>query len=431
MCVPGLPRDVELVQLYDGHGRPAGIADRPRMRAENLTHAATAVVVRDSFARVFVHCRTDTKDLYPGRLDFAAGGVVDAREDPDRAAVRELAEELGITDVPLELIRVARFTDDRTDYWGYCFTTTYDGPLRLQPEEVADGDWWTLDRLVAALDGAADTFMPDTAELLGDWLRDRLADRTPVPEQGWDSHAEIVEGSWLDRTARRPDVARLLEVETRLMPRLAARLPLTVPVPALLDTDPPRIRHRLVQGTPVDPARLTAEDGERVAGFLRALHDTPAHVWEGTGIARDTDRLPLLDEMAERVLPLLPSDLRSTGLALLDRCRDASYGSVLRHGDLGPQHVLVSDGRVSGVIDWTDVALGDQALDLAWLVNRTPAPFANALTSTYGATRDELARSRDWHRLGPWWEVHHGLTGGGDEFVTSGLEGTRERLRDI
>ncbi|HEX6150423.1 NUDIX hydrolase, partial [Nocardioides sp.] len=169
MCIPGLPRDVELVQLYDDHGRPAGTIDRARMRAENLTHAATAVVVRDSYGRVYVHRRTDTKDLYPGRYDFAAGGVVDAGEDPHHAAVRELAEELGITGAVLELVDVARYTDDHTDYWGYCFTTTYDGPLRLQPEEVAAGDWWTLDRLVAALDSAPGdgpgSFMPDTAGL--------------------------------------------------------------------------------------------------------------------------------------------------------------------------------------------------------------------------------------------------------------------------
>ena len=432
MCIPGLP-PVELVQLYDAAGEPAGTTDRRRMRAENLTHAATAVVVRDELGRVYVHRRTDTKDVYPGRFDFAAGGVVGAGEDPHHGAVRELAEELGITGVTLEPIRVARYTDDHTDYWGHCFTTTYDGPVTLQPEEVAEGGWWTLDRLVAALDAAPEdgpgSFMPDTAGLLGDWLRERLADRVPVAVPGWDSHAEVVEGTWLDRTGRRPDVAHRLEVETRLMPRLAPRLPLSVPVPALLDTDPPRLRHRLVPGTPIDPPRLRAEDGERVGAFLRALHDTPPEVWAGTGIAHDLDRLPALHEMAERVVPLLPEDLRSRGRDLVDRCADATRGVVLRHGDLGPEHLLVTDGRVSGVIDWTDVAVGDQALDLAWLVNRTPAAFADALTATYGATDDELARGHDWHLLGPWWEVYHGLHDGARTFVASGLEGAVERLR--
>ncbi|HEX6150856.1 phosphotransferase, partial [Nocardioides sp.] len=265
--------------------------------------------------------------------------------------------------------------------------------------------------------------------LLGDWLRDRLADRVPVTRQGWDSHAEIVEGTWLDRTARRPDVARRLETETRLMPRLAPRLPLAVPVPVLLDTDPPRARHRLVPGTPVDPRHLTADDGERVGSFLRALHDTPPDVWEDTGISQDSERIPQLDEMADRVVPMLPADLRASGRALLDRCREASYRSDLRHGDLGPDHLLVTDDRVSGVIDWTDVALGDTALDLAWVVTGPPVPFAEALISTYGATEDELARGRDWHLLGPWWEVWYGLNDGGDEYVTSGLKGARERLR--
>jgi aminoglycoside phosphotransferase (APT) family kinase protein len=271
--------------------------------------------------------------------------------------------------------------------------------------------------------------MPDTAGLLADWLRERLADRVPVESQGWDSHAEIVEGRWLDRTARRPDVAQRLEVETRLMPRLAPRLPLAVPVPVLLDTDPPRTRHPLVPGAPADPQSLTAADGEGVGAFLRALHETPAELWEDTGIARDSDRVDELDGMADRVVPMLPADLREAGRALIARCRQASYRSDLRHGDLGPDHLLVTDGRVSGVIDWTDMAVGDHALDLAWVVHGTPAPFAEALISTYEATPDELARGRDWHLLGPWWEVWHGLHHGGEEYVTSGLEGVRERLQ--
>ena len=51
--------------LYDERGRPCGSVPRSRMRAENLRHAATAVVVRDPLGRVYVHRRTDTKDVYP------------------------------------------------------------------------------------------------------------------------------------------------------------------------------------------------------------------------------------------------------------------------------------------------------------------------------------------------------------------------------
>ncbi|QZY28472.1 phosphotransferase [Nocardioides coralli] len=419
----------ELVQLYDADGDPAGTADRARVRAENLTHAATAVVVRDPWGRVHVHRRTDTKDVYPGRHDFAAGGVVAAGEEPRAAAARELAEELGITGVTLEPVGVAHYGDDHTDYWGHCFTTTWGGEVTLQPEEVAWGDWWPLDRLVAAIDDDPEAWTPDTAALLGGWLRARVAERQDVEEQGWDSHTELVEGRWIDRTPRRPEVVPALTAEAALLPRLAPRLPLAVPVPLALGGTPPRFRHERVPGRPVRPDRLTADDGRRLGHFLRVLHDTPAELWASTGLGRDTALLPELDAMVDQVVPLLPADLRDAGSALLARLREAAHRSVLRHGDVGPSHLLTTDGRLTGVIDWTDAALGDPALDLAWAVHGTPQRFADALVSTYGATPAELARGRDWHLLGPWWEVQHGLAHDSPDHVDSGLAGAVERLR--
>ncbi|MGZ5400789.1 MAG: phosphotransferase, partial [Nocardioides sp.] len=216
--------------------------------------------------------------------------------------------------------------------------------------------------------------------------------RVPVAVQGWDSEAFVVDGRWLERVPRRPEVRTWLEAEARLMPRLAPLLPLDVPVPVVIDTDPWRVRHELVPGEPVERDRLAAPDGRRVGEFLRALHDVPPATWSGTGIAADTDRVPELEAMRTAVLPLLPSDLTDEGEALLDRCAAATRRPVLRHGDLGPDHLLTTGGRITGVIDWTDTALGDPALDLAWLVHRTPARFADALVAAYGPTPEELDR---------------------------------------
>ena len=96
-AVPG----EEMVALCDDQGRVVGSAPRSVMRARNLRHAATGILVTNSAGEVYVHRRTDTKDVYPGHHDFAAVGVVAAVETPLVCAERELAEELGISGVPL------------------------------------------------------------------------------------------------------------------------------------------------------------------------------------------------------------------------------------------------------------------------------------------------------------------------------------------
>jgi 8-oxo-dGTP pyrophosphatase MutT (NUDIX family) len=114
----------ELVALYDDAGHPRGCSPRSVMRARNLRHAAAAVVLRDPRGRVYVHRRTSFKDVYPGLLDFAAGGVVAAGEDPQEAAVRELEEELGVSGVRLEAIGEGDYADECTNFRGFGFTAT-------------------------------------------------------------------------------------------------------------------------------------------------------------------------------------------------------------------------------------------------------------------------------------------------------------------
>ena len=398
------------------------------MRAQNLRHAATGVLVRDPFGRVYVHRRTPTKDVYPSRWDFTAGGVVLAGEDPVEAARRELAEELGVTS-ELEPLGEADYADPHTAYHAFRFVTTWDGPITPQAEEVAYGAWLSIERLLDRIGDPEISFMPDSVALYADWLRERAADRTE-PQQGWDSVATIVEGTWLDREPRFPDVTRSLRAEAVLMQRLAPRLPLEVPRPIVLDDQPLRVRHVLVPGEPATDS-LDAEDGGLVGEFLRTLHDLPPEVHAASGIpdawrAR-AELLATLDKMLHRVLPLVPEEHQDSARALLHEVARRTP-TTLVHGDLGPEHLLVHEARVSGVIDWTDARISDPALDLAWVLYGAPEPFAEAAATAYGVTDDELVRALTWHRFGPWYEVLYGQAAGGAAFVESGLAGVLDRL---
>ncbi len=156
----------EQVALYGTVGRPTGeVAPRSEVRARNLRHAATLVVVRNAAGQVYVHRRTETKDVFPGRYDFAAGGVLQAGEVPYDAAVREAAEELGVTGVALQPWGEGDYADEDTSYHAFAYTCVYDGPITWQPEEVAWGAWVTVEELREMV--ATRPFVPDTLALLG------------------------------------------------------------------------------------------------------------------------------------------------------------------------------------------------------------------------------------------------------------------------
>lgn len=255
-----------------------------------------------------------------------------------------------------------------------------------------------------------------------------------IRDDGWDSRATVVDGRWLDRTPRRPDAMLRLLTETRVLPWLAPQLPLGVPGPFVLREAPLVVRHALIAGQPLDDASASAAaHGAALGAFLRALHAVDAEAAAAHGAPGAAVAAHALGDdltrMRMQVVPLLPRGRSAAGRALLDAVAAPPPAVALVHGDLGPEHVLVRDGRIAGVIDWSDAHVGDPALDLAWALHGTPAAFAAALAAAYGPAADALrSRAMAWHRLGPWYEVLHGLALDEPAVVASGLRGVLARL---
>lgn len=158
----------ELVDIVDERDRVVGRATRAEMRARGLRCRAAFVLVFNSRGQLFVHRRTEEKDIYPGYYDVAVGGVLAAGETYDEAARRELAEELGISGLPLKRMAFFRFDDERNRLNGMVYSCTWDGPLRLQREEIASGELLDLDVVAERIGTAA--FCPDGLEALSAYL---------------------------------------------------------------------------------------------------------------------------------------------------------------------------------------------------------------------------------------------------------------------
>jgi isopentenyldiphosphate isomerase len=160
----------ELVEIVDEDDRVFEIVPRREMRARRLRHRCTYVFVLDPVGRLYVHRRTESKDVYPGFYDVTAGGVNVVGESYDIAAARELAEELGVAATP-----TYRFTQPYDGPDGRCVGAVYDvewdGPIVWQPEEVVWGAFRTLDEIDDLI--ARERFCPDSLEMYERWRRER------------------------------------------------------------------------------------------------------------------------------------------------------------------------------------------------------------------------------------------------------------------
>jgi isopentenyldiphosphate isomerase len=160
----------ELVAIIDQTGAVVGSAPRSVMRRDNLAHLVVAVLVRDSAGRVYVHRRTESKDVFPGMHDSFAAGCLQAGEEVEAAAAREVAEELGVVGVPLTPLAVVRYDDAATHHVCHAFVAIYDGPITHQAEEVAWGGWMTPAELRTRLADPSWPFVPDGRALIEPWL---------------------------------------------------------------------------------------------------------------------------------------------------------------------------------------------------------------------------------------------------------------------
>ena len=235
-------------------------------------------------------------------------------------------------------------------------------------------------------------------------------------DEGWDYKVLILEDEWVLRIPRHRLAIEELAKEIDLLPALAPLLPVEIPRFEHVSRDPWFAAYRLIRGEPLED-----EDPDGLRAFLEALHGLDA-----TGLpAPRPDWQELYREHAEEwrriVLPLLDVDERPRGEALLRETETLSgYAPALAHRDLGSSHLICRDGRLVGVIDWADAAIGDPAIDYAPWLN---GPFG------HWDVDDELRRrARIYHRLGPWYEVDYGLFTEQPDFVRSGLAGVRSRL---
>jgi aminoglycoside 2''-phosphotransferase len=192
-------------------------------------------------------------------------------------------------------------------------------------------------------------------------------------------------GSSVVRVARHAEAAAALGRETCVMANIAPLLPL--PVPRLSFTAPsgcpPFTVHEAVAGEALShedweamPPGAQEETAASLALFLSALHAISTE--NGVGcILNQHDAAEWAQRLHEASADTIRGLLDSTTQRRLDRTlaqwaqpsAQETAAPVLIHCDIAPGHVLYNpqSGRLTGVIDFGDIALGEPARDFIYI----------------------------------------------------------------
>ncbi|MHB8668965.1 MAG: aminoglycoside phosphotransferase family protein [Acidimicrobiales bacterium] len=226
-----------------------------------------------------------------------------------------------------------------------------------------------------------------------------------VTSGGWDNAIYRLGPDLVVRLPRRRMSAELVQKEQRWLPELAPRLPLPVPVP--IGRGAPEEGYpwhwSICRWLPGEMAATASiEDLESLAAtlgaFMAALHtvgppDGPRSPWRGVPLMeRDESVRGVLRQMGDSV------DQAAVGAAWADALDLPRWTGpdVWLHGDLHPANMVVETGRLSAVIDFGDLAVGDPATDLmsAWML--LPASARPMLRDAVGVDDATWYRGRGW-----------------------------------
>ena len=220
---------------------------------------------------------------------------------------------------------------------------------------------------------------------------------------GWDNEMWRLGDELALRLPRRREAARLITNEIVWLRRVAAPLPVAVPVPVFAGR--PTVRYRYpwaivpwLAGAPAAAASPSARDGYAVAlaRALRALHvpsptEAPHNPYRGVPLAeRAPSAVDRLSSGARRYRPLLA--------LLRDAEHSAAYHGppVWLHGDPHPGNVLVDGGRLHALIDFGDLCQGDPASDLGVVWLHFTRSGRERFFAAYGAPDALQRRARGW-----------------------------------
>lgn len=145
--------NVEYFPIVNENGEVIGRSTRQECHSgTKQLHPVIHLHIFDPQGRLYLQKRAITKDIQPGKWDTAVGGHVDYGETVEKALLREAREELGIKDFKYTKLFSYIFESKiERELVNTFYTTNFKGTMTIDPVEVDEGRFWTIDEIKKAI----------------------------------------------------------------------------------------------------------------------------------------------------------------------------------------------------------------------------------------------------------------------------------------
>lgn len=141
----------ELFPIVDAEGNTIGCATRGECHdGSKLLHPVVHLHLLNSAGEIYLQQRPLWKEIQPGRWDTAVGGHVDYGESVADALLREVREEIGITDFTPVFLMCYRFESERERELVYVYKCVYEGEVKPS-DELDGGRFWGIPEVENAI----------------------------------------------------------------------------------------------------------------------------------------------------------------------------------------------------------------------------------------------------------------------------------------
>ncbi len=246
---------------------------------------------------------------------------------------------------------------------------------------------------------------------------------------GWDNQVIEVNNETIFRFTRRRETLEQHIKELELLPLLNKHLTLQVPNPVYHQTETPPyyMAYRKIPGKPIT-RDLDEKNLETITQFLTELQSID-HI----GLRKIPRYTPEAwkqeyHELYQRITREAYPSLKPSTIAKINRVfnelldAETIFKPTLCHRDLTTDHILESEGKITGIIDWGDSCIGDPAFDLTGLVMGFGEKALKNVSRKLEYPPEYLERAWFYSHVSPFYEYLYGKEVQDEKRIKSGLE---------